>query len=174
MPALRDATAADAAALAELAERTFRDTFAASNTPENLDAFCAGAYGTAIQGREIADPRMATVLAEHQGRLVGFGQLRWGPPPECVSAQRPVEIQRLYVDAPWHGRGVAQALMGELLERAATGGADQVWLGVWEHNLRAIAFYRKLGFAAVGAHVFPVGQDPQRDLVLVRPATPSP
>jgi ribosomal protein S18 acetylase RimI-like enzyme len=169
MATLRDATAADAAALAVLAERTFRETFAASNTRANLDAFCAGAYGETIQGHEIADPQRETLLAEMDGALVGFGQLRWGQPPDCVRAARPAEVQRLYVDAPWHGRGVAQALMAELLARAERGGADQVWLGVWEHNPRAIAFYRKHGFAPVGDHLFVVGEDPQRDVVMVRP-----
>lgn len=47
-------------------------------------------------------------------------------------------------------------------------GADQVWLGVWEHNPRAIAFYNIWGFAAVGAHIFPLGTDPQRDIVMTR------
>ena len=58
--------------------------------------------------------------------------------------------------------------MAERLARAGRGGADQVWLGVWEHNPRAIAFYRKHGFVEVGAQVFQLGGDPQRGLVFVR------
>jgi RimJ/RimL family protein N-acetyltransferase len=40
---------------------------------------------------------------------------------------------------------------------------------VWEHNPRAIAFYRKFGFVAVGDHIFPVDHDPQRDILMARP-----
>jgi ribosomal protein S18 acetylase RimI-like enzyme len=48
-------------------------------------------------------------------------------------------------------------------------GSGVAWLGVWEHNPRAITFYGKLGFVACGEQVFPLGNDPQRDIVMARP-----
>ena len=57
--------------------------------------------------------------------------------------------------------------MADAIERAATLGANVVWLGVWEHNPRAIRFYEKHGFTTAGEQ--PFGKDPQRDLVMVRP-----
>lgn len=166
--AIREAEEGDAAFLAELAERTFRDTFAGSNRAADIDAHCRKSFGESIQAAEIRDPGRTTLLACDRDRLVGYGQLRWKTAPGCVAAERPAEIQRLYVDASWHGKGVANALMDALLEAAAAGGADAVWLGVWERNPRAIAFYAKRGFSAVGEHVFVLGDDPQRDLVLAR------
>jgi diamine N-acetyltransferase len=171
MVTIRAAAPEDAASVAELAERTFRHAFAALNTPENMDLYCAATYGAALQAREILDPRIETVLYRRGDELAGYGQLRWGPAPSCVAAARPAEVQRLYVDPQWHGRGVAQALMAELLSRAARGDADQVWLGVWEHNPRAIAFYRKEGFVEVGEHAFRLGHELQRDLVLAHAMT---
>jgi diamine N-acetyltransferase len=170
MTVLRVAVAADAPALAELAERTFRDTFAADNTKDDMDLHCTETFGAAIQGEEIADSSFVTLVAEHEGALIGYGQLQWRAAPEAVVAEKPAEIARLYVDRGWHGRGVAQQLMAALLSAAAAGGADRVWLGVWEHNPRAIAFYRKHGFVEVGSHVFQLGRDPQRDLLMVRAA----
>ena len=169
MTSLRSAVATDASALAELAERTFRDTFAAHNTEEDMDLHCAATFGPAIQAGEIADPRFVTLVAEQEGTLIGYGQLHWGAAPKAVIAEKPAEIARLYVDRGWHGRGVAQELMTALLYAAGDGDADRVWLGVWEHNPRAIAFYRKHGFVEVGSHVFQLGRDPQRDLLMVRP-----
>ena len=172
VPTVRRAQPADAGALAHLAERTFRATFAASNTRENLDAYCAGAYGEARQAAEIADPAGATFVCADGAELVGYAQLRWGEAPACVTAAKPAEIRRIYVDARWHGRGIAQALLAAAFAAARQGNADRVWLGVWEHNPRALAFYRKAGFAVVGQHVFQLGEDPQRDWVLCR-ATPA-
>jgi ribosomal protein S18 acetylase RimI-like enzyme len=169
MPIIRIAAASDARFLAELAERTFRDTFEAVNTPEDMRLHCKAHYGEAIQRREILDGGMTTLVCEQEGRLVGFAQLRWGPAPECVSGARPAELQRLYVAREWQGKGVAQDLMAESLGLARAGNADLVWLGVWEHNPRAIAFYKKFGFVEAGDHVFPVGTDPQRDIVMTRP-----
>lgn len=171
-PAIRVALADDAAPLAELAERTFRATFAPDNRDENIRLHCLRTYGAAIQAAEIADPRRTTIVADDGGTLVGYAQLRWGPAPACVVAARPAEIQRIYVDGPWHGRGVAQALMAVMLECARGGGADRVWLGVWERNPRARSFYRRSGFSDVGEHAFRLGDEVQRDLVMARDLAP--
>jgi ribosomal protein S18 acetylase RimI-like enzyme len=165
---IRQATEADAAALAALAERTFRETFAQINRAEDMDVHCRNSYGDSIQGAEIRDPHRTTLVCHVRDSLIAYGQLRWASAPSCVVATRPAEVQRLYVDAAWHGKGVAQALMASLLHTAITGGADVAWLGVWEKNPRAISFYAKSGFAIVGDHVFVLGNDPQRDLVLAK------
>ncbi len=172
---VRKATPADALPLARLAERTFRDAFGAMNTPEDMDHHCRASYGEALQAAEIADPARLTLLACEAEQtaggavIAGYAQLRWGPAPACVQARAPGEVQRIYVDARWHGRGVAQALMAACLRELQARGADVAWLGVWERNPRAIAFYRKLGFVERGEHVFQVGSDPQRDVVMARP-----
>jgi GNAT superfamily N-acetyltransferase len=168
VPFIRKSELSDALRLAELAELTFRNTFEAANTPEDMRLHCATHYSEAIQAREISDPEMATLVCDHDGQLVGFAQLRWGRPPDCIKAGRPAEIQRLYVREAWHGKGVAQDLMSASIALAKTPHADQVWLGVWEHNPRAIAFYRRWGFSEVGDHIFAVGTDPQRDIIMTR------
>lgn len=166
---MRPALPEDAAALAELAERCFCQTFAAANTPQNMDMHCARFYGEAMQAEEIADSELLTLLADCAGALIGFAQLRLAtPPPFEVAALRPAELQRLYVDQSRHGRGVAQALLQAGLAAVTGRGCDLCWLGVWEHNPRAIAFYRKFGFATAGEHVFLLGEDPQRDLIMLR------
>jgi ribosomal protein S18 acetylase RimI-like enzyme len=167
-PAIRRAYAGDAAALAALAEGTFRATFAPHNSDTNMALHCARTYGAAIQGAEIADATRTTIVADDDAALVGYAQLRHGSRTACVAARRPAEIQRIYVDAPWHGRGVAQALMDAMLMHARERGADRVWLGVWEHNPRARRFYAKLGFEVAGAHAFVLGDEVQRDLVMAR------
>ena len=168
---IRRARRQDAAHLSALAEETFRDTFAAANTPEDMDRHCRTHYGPAIQAEEIADPNRVTLLCEQGGRLVGFAQLRWGKAPGCVVAAAPGEIQRLYVVAACQGKGIAHDLMDACMDELTRRGSDVVWLGVWERNPKAIAFYRKSGFREVGEHVFPLGGDPQRDIVMARPVS---
>ncbi|MBP6534836.1 MAG: GNAT family N-acetyltransferase [Arenimonas sp.] len=173
MPRIRIAVADDAGELARIAELTFRDTFGPANTAEDMDLHCSDSYGPGIQAGEIADPDSLTLLAESDAGIVGFAQLRWGAAPDCVMAGHPGEIMRLYVVADWHGKGVAHRLMDASLDAMRERGTDAVWLGVWEKNPRAIAFYGKYGFTEAGAHVFAVGTDPQRDLVMVRPSVPA-
>jgi len=173
MPLIRKAKSQDAGQLTKLAERTFRDTFEAMNTPEDMSLHCETHYSEAIQAREILDPEITTLVCEQQQELIGYAQLRCGEPPTCVQATRPFEILRLYVAKEWHGKGIAQDFMAESIAIAKLQGADQIWLGVWERNPRAISFYRKFGFVEVGDHVFPLGTDPQRDIIMVRPIKPS-
>lgn len=168
MRIIRKAVRGDAKQLSRLAETTFRDTFGLMNTGEDMDLHCQASYSEAIQAGEIAHPGMVTLLTEAEDTLVGFAQLRWDGAPDCVSADSPGEIQRLYVVQEWHGKGVAQDLMHACIEEMNARGSDVVWLGVWERNPRAISFYKRFGFVEMGDHVFPLGGDPQRDIVMAR------
>jgi diamine N-acetyltransferase len=138
------------------------------NTPEDMALHCRTHYSELIQAEEIANPNMVTLLCEQDGRLVGYAQLRWGKPPGCVVADAPGEIYRLYVRSQCHGGGVARDIMNACIDEMRNHRSDVVWLGVWEHNPRAIAFYRKCGFLEVGEHIFSLGSDAQRDIVMVR------
>jgi len=165
---IRHASAADAATLAALAERTFRDTFTEVNTPENMAAHAAASYGIDKQREEIESDRIRTLLVELDGVVAGYAQLRNGHHPDCVSAENAIELWRFYIDRSGIGRGLAQRLMQAVVVEAAEWNGRALWLGVWEHNPRAIAFYRKCGFVEVGAHVFRLGDDAQTDLIMQR------
>ena len=168
---IRRALHTDAAPLAALAERTFRMTFAADNTAADMDRHCAVSYSFDIQALELADAATHTLVVEDDdGALVAFAQLRRGPTPPVVPDRTALEIWRFYVDHAHHGRGLAQSLMAATIECARERGAPTLWLGVWERNLRAQAFYRKMGFVDVGAHEFRLGDDIQIDRVMVRGA----
>lgn len=159
---------ADAAVLAAFAERTFREAFAADNVREDMDAYCASSFGAAIQAREIAMPDRYTLLGERAGEPIAYLQLRADRRPDGIDGLRPLEIQRFYVDGRHHGGGVAAELMRQALACAEQHGADVLWLGVWERNARAQAFYAKWGFRVVGSQSFTLGSDVQRDLLMAR------
>ena len=152
--------------LAELARSTFFDTFAASNDANDMALHLERAYGVARQTAELGDPGMATLLCEKDGTAIAYAQLRGGHVPDCVTGPAPIELWRFYVAHGFHGQGVAQALMERVKVEARQRGAKTLWLGVWEHNARARAFYVKCGFADAGKHIFLFGTDPQTDLVM--------
>jgi GNAT superfamily N-acetyltransferase len=164
------ATPADAARLAEFGARTFRETFAADNSVEDMERHLASAWSPPLQLREIQDPGIDTrILADTNGRWLAFAQLRANHVSDGVPAEGSIELWRFYVDQPWQGRGVAGTLMQAVKECARRRGATSLWLGVWERNARAQAFYRKHGFERVGRKVFVVGSDPQTDDVMLCP-----
>src|SRR5438045_2027914 len=132
----RRACAPDAPVLSELGLRTFLETFAAKNRPEDI--------------------------------RVAYALLRRAFSPACVISEFPIEISRFYVSKELHGFGVAQDLMVLAIKTVRDLGGRAAWLGVWEKNARAIAFYRKCGFTVVGSQPFLLGTDLQTDLVMVQ------
>jgi ribosomal protein S18 acetylase RimI-like enzyme len=172
---IRLAHRGDAAKLAELAARTFHDTFASSNDSRLMAEHMARSYNPSIQLRELGDPKICTLLAEAASEAVAYTQIRARNellvPPACVRDPEACEIWRFYVDQRWHGQGVAQRLMNAAIDEVRSSGAKSVWLGVWEHNPRAIAFYKRCGFALVGDHEFMFADERQTDLVMCRTLT---
>ncbi|HYR08046.1 MAG TPA: GNAT family N-acetyltransferase [Longimicrobium sp.] len=167
-PTIRLAVPADAPMVAEMALRTFMDAFGASSDPHDLALHIARAYGVPQQSAEIAHPGITTLIAEVGGSPAAYAQVRRGQPPSCVPDAEAVEISRFYVHQAWHGRGIAQRLMSAALAHAREQGARTVWLMVYEHNDRALAFYGKEGFREVGRHGFLFGNSLELDRVLLR------
>jgi len=164
--AVRRGRVEDAELLAELGARLFREAFAADNDPADLEGYIGQSYGVSQQAAELGDAGGGVLLAEADGRVVGYAQLRAKDPPECVRGPSPLELWRFYVDRPWQGKGVAAALMQAVREEAVLRGASTLWLGVWQRNDRAKAFYRRCGFLPVGTQAFRLGRELQTDVVM--------
>jgi GNAT superfamily N-acetyltransferase len=166
---IRPATPADAATLAAFGERTFRESIGPDKRPGDVEVYVSATYSAERQGAEIADADRVTLLGERDGVLVSYAQLRAdGAAPSCVEGSAPIELLRFYVDRPWHGQGVAHAMMDAVIATARSRGARTIWLGVWERNPRAITFYGKHGFRDVGCQPFKLGGDDQTDRVMAR------
>jgi diamine N-acetyltransferase len=164
----RRATTEDAAQLSALASRWFAHTYAAHNTPENMSAYRAAAFSETQQRREIEDVNGVVWIVECDGQMVGYAHLKFGSTPPSLQLPRPAELSRIYADPEWQGRGVGAELIQACIRTARERNMGALWLGVWEKNPRAIAFYKKHGFREAGHQVFQLGSDPQRDVVMLR------
>jgi ribosomal protein S18 acetylase RimI-like enzyme len=164
---MRLATVADAAALTDFARTIFLETFGPANDPRHIDPYVAAAFTPEVQAAEIDRTGTFTILVvDGSETIVGYAYAAIGAPRSVEVEAEPIEIKRFYVAPSQHGRGVAQALMSEVFARARALGARTIWLGVWEQNARAIAFYHKQGFVQAGTHPFLLGDDLQTDWVM--------
>jgi len=173
IPAIRLATAADAALLVELGSRTFSETFAADNSPEDMAEYLAGSFSPEQLAAELADSLATFLIAEIDQIAVGYAMLHAGASSYQSSGEKPIELVRLYVSREWHGREVGAALMQACIDLALKRGHRTLWLGVWEHNGRARAFYSKWQFEEFGEHIFQLGEDPQNDILMARVLRPT-
>jgi len=165
---VRHAVAGESAALAALAERTFREAWSAHNATSDMDAYCHANFSVAASAADRADPARTFLVAEIGGKPVGYLRSVIGVAPACVPGLSPIEISRIYVSRRWHGLGVGPALMSACLGTAAAAGHDVAWLAVWQRAPQPQAFYRKWGFEIVGTTRFELGADLQDDFVMMR------
>ena len=162
----RRASAADAEALSLFARRIFIETFGPDNDPGDMEMYTARAFTPSAQRGELDDAARVCLIGEDEAGIAAYALLRAGDADPAVVGAKPVEIERFYVDARWHGGGVAATMMALVVDSVHALGGETLWLGVWERNARAIRFYERQGFRDVGSHEFLVGTDRQTDRIM--------
>jgi GNAT superfamily N-acetyltransferase len=164
MIACRDATPADAASLATLGADSFTQTFGHLYAPADLALFL-DTHSVAAWSAELGDPAFAVRIAEHDGAMIGYAKL--GPPHlPFTPASGAIELRQFYVLGPWHGTGLAAALIEWVVATARARGADALFLSVFSDNHRARRFYARYGFEPVGTYAFMVGTHEDEDIVM--------
>lgn len=167
---IRRSSPLDSVLLAELAYKTFWDAFAhhPKNAPDDLSFYMRQAFNEEQIRAELADERNIFLIAEYESEAAGYAKLITGAVEPGITAERPIELSRLYSHQRFLGKGVGQTLLDECFAIAKANGHDVMWLGVWEFNPRAQRFYEKNGFHVVGSHVFQLGEDAQTDILMER------
>jgi len=162
----RDAVTIDASALAQLGRDTFTETFGHLYKPEDLAAFLVS-HNEAGWAAELADPAFAVRLVLDGETAIGYAKV--GPPSLPFDPAGPsIELRQFYIIKPWHGQGIADALMTWVLEEAVRRKAEHLYLSVFIDNHRARRFYERYGFTQVGTYGFKVGNHVDEDLILHR------
>jgi ribosomal protein S18 acetylase RimI-like enzyme len=159
---------ADIPLLQTLGRTTFEETFAASNTTENLQQYLEEAFTTELLTTEINNPGSAFYMAWLDQQAIGYLKINYGTAQTELQDDKGFEIERIYVLQAFHGKHIGQILFDKAIEIAQARSANYVWLGVWEDNKRAIRFYEKNGFVPFDKHIFMVGGDAQTDIMMKR------
>jgi ribosomal protein S18 acetylase RimI-like enzyme len=163
---LREADFADLASLLDVAQTSFVQAFTEGNKPENVQAYLSQAFTPVQLEKEWRNPASTFLLASLEGKLVGYTKVNLAAAQTDVQDPDSLEVARLYTLEEVWGRGVGQFLLDAALAFAKEKGKTFVWLGVWEHNARAIRFYEKNGFKTFGSHPFPFGDEVQNDWLM--------
>ncbi len=165
---IRHADATDVEMLRELSYKTFWDAFHEhpENAPEDMADYMEKAFSLKKIRAELNEKNSVFLIAEIENEPAGYAKITFGAIEDKITAEKPVELNRLYSHQKFLGKGVGARLMDECFQIAKENGCDVMWLGVWEFNPRAQAFYREYGFYEVGKHVFQLGSDAQTDLLM--------
>jgi diamine N-acetyltransferase len=170
-PLIRPATLDDVAILCRLGATTFRETYRPISDPREVDEYADEHFTPDRVAAWFSRPRTRTLLAWLGAAPVGYAHVCDAEVPACVADRNAVELSRLYLLASAQGAGVGGALIAAALGEIAALGGRTVWLGAYDRNVKALAFYARRGFVRVGTHDFEFGGQVHADLVLTRPVT---
>jgi ribosomal protein S18 acetylase RimI-like enzyme len=165
---IRYATTDDAELIADLSRKTFYETFGHVNTKENMDKFMNEQFSREKLINEVTEPGNIFLLAFDGDTAVGYARMREGQKFAEFNDNDSLEIARIYAINTYIGIGVGQQLMRQCIFIAKELKKEIIWLGVWEKNPRAIAFYTKWGFEKFNEHEFLLGDDVQKDWLLMK------
>jgi ribosomal protein S18 acetylase RimI-like enzyme len=157
----------DVELLADLSSRTFEAAYSSSIQSEDLKKFIISNFSSARIKEELTNPDYIFLLGHQQDEAIGYALLRGGTSTEGVRGRNPVELGRIYLDEKAIGLGFGSELMSACLDVCRSEGYQTIWLGVWDSNERAIAFYERWGFKKVGVQEFAFGDVVHTDQVMV-------
>jgi len=173
-PLIRLATLDDVPALCRLGAATFRETYGPISDPREVDEYADENFTPDKVAAWFRKPCARTLLALAGDTPAGYAHLRHAKVPACVADRQAIELSRLYLLGTAQGAGLGRAMMAAALAQAAELQARSVWLGAYDRNVRALAFYARHGFTRVGTHEFEFGGRIHPDPVLTRPVVITP
>lgn len=159
----------DVETIQTIGRETFFEAFAHLNTEADMKKYLDDSFNLEQIGKEMNNPESSFFIACESEQPIAYLKLNTGKAQTELHDENALEIERIYVKAAYQGKQIGQLLYQTALSIAQTEQRPFIWLGVWEHNLKAINFYSKHGFAEFGRHIFMLGNDEQTDIMMKKP-----
>lgn len=161
-------TLEDSRDLQEISYDTFEETFGSQNSPENMSAYLEKAFNIKQVEKELSNPLSYFFFVYFHDEIAGYLKVNTGDAQSENMDDDAMEIERIYIKSKFQKRGLGRYLFNKATDIAREKNKKKIWLGVWEKNERAIAFYEKLGFVQIGSHSFFMGDEEQTDYIMVK------
>lgn len=155
--------------LQKVSVETFYDTFADQNTEKNMQDYLSNSYNFETLTEELKNKNsFFYFVLNDEDNIMGYLKLNINDAQSEDDFENALEIERIYIRKEFQKQGLGKVLYNVALTKATELEKQRIWLGVWEFNQNAKAFYQHLGFEFVGSHIFNMGADPQTDLIMVK------
>jgi diamine N-acetyltransferase len=165
---IRKCTLDDLHLLREISIETFNDTFQDQNSPENMLAYLENAFNVKQLKIELSNTSSEFYFIYSNDELAGYLKINMSDAQSEEMGEEALEIERIYIRKQFQKHGFGKYLLNKAIEIAIKHSKREVWLGVWEKNENAIAFYKKIGFVQTGSHSFYMGTEEQVDLIMTK------
>ncbi|OLP64747.1 Protease synthase and sporulation negative regulatory protein PAI 1 [Bacillus pumilus] len=147
---------------------TFKETFQDQNKAEHMEDYVKTAFHSKQLLKELNHPSSQFYFVHVNGELAGYLKVNMDDAQSEDMGSDSLEIERIYIKQSFQKQGLGRYLMNQAFDVAKKYQKRDVWLGVWEHNGAAIAFYQRLGFVQTGVHAFHMGDEEQMDFIMTK------
>ncbi|MGG0846255.1 GNAT family N-acetyltransferase [Peribacillus simplex] len=168
---IKKCTLEDSRKLQVISYETFNETFKHQNSPENMNAYLERAFNLKQLENELSNISSQFYFVYFNNEVAGYLKVNTDDAQSEEMGDESLEIERVYIKKKFQKHGLGKYLLNKAIEIAMEGKKNKIWLGVWEKNENAIAFYKKLGFVQTGAHSFYMGDEEQMDLIMTKTLT---
>ncbi|MFP3513035.1 GNAT family N-acetyltransferase [Peribacillus sp. SIMBA_075] len=165
---IKKCTLEDSRKLQEISYETFNETFKHQNTPENMNAYLERAFNFKQLEKELSNTSSQFFFVYFNNEVAGYLKINTNDAQSEEMGDESLEIERIYIKDKFQKLGLGKCLQNKAMEIAMEHNKKKIWLGVWEKNENAIAFYKKLGFVQTGAHSFYMGDEEQIDFIMTK------
>ncbi|MBB5888321.1 GNAT family N-acetyltransferase [Lactovum miscens] len=152
--------------LQKISIETFTETFLDDNNAESLKIYLEKAYNFKKLSSEVANTESNFQFIYYGKQLAGYIKLNVGVAQSEMVGLNTLEVERIYIKSSYKRLGLGKCLLNYAFKQAQELNKSKVWLGVWEQNINALNFYRKMGFVYFGKHIFDLGGEKQCDLLM--------
>jgi len=163
---LQRCTITDLNQIINIGRRTYYDTFHQLNTTETMMLYLDEAFSVEKISGELNNPNSFFYFLYDEEVLVAYMKVNLSPAQSDINDPESLELERIYVIKEFKSQGYGKFMIENTLSIAKNHGCKKVWLGVWEKNNPAIAFYKRMGFEIIDKHPFRMGEEIQNDFVL--------
>ena len=154
--------------LQEISIETFNDTFENQNTPENMKAYLEAAFNSKRLEKELSNRSSQFFFVYFNEAVAGYLKVNTNEAQSEEMGDESLEIERIYIKNKFQKHGIGKYLLNKAIEIAMERNKNKIWLGVWEKNENAIAFYKKVGFVHTDSHSFYMGDEEQIDFIMTK------
>lgn len=165
---IKKCTLEDLLKLQEMSYETFNETFKDQNSPENMKAYLEKAFHLKQLEKELSNSASQFFFVYYNNEAAGYLKVNTDEAQTEKMGDESLEIERIYIKNEFQNHGLGKYLFNKALEMAKELNKKKIWLGVWEKNENAIAFYKKMGFVQTGAHSFYMGDEEQTDFIMTK------
>lgn len=165
---IKKCTIEDLHKLQEISYETFDDTFKDQNSPENMNTYLERAFNLKQLKKELSDISSQFFFVYYNDEVAGYLKVNINDAQSEEMGNESLEMERIYIKNKFQRHGLGKYLLDKAMEIVIERNKKKIWLGVWEKNENAIAFYKKMGFVHTGSHAFYMGDEEQIDLIMMK------